>query len=212
MSLIGYVAPEFNRKSFTCPHCNCFSLQEWRYIVLHDGGYENLDSWCASWCLHCKKYCFWNNTELAWPIKSGVPDSIEGCPASVKDVYNEARTIFPFSPRASAALLRLAIQLVCKEKGLPAENLNHDIGELVKSGLSEQIQQSLDLLRVVGNNAVHPGQIEIEENKDQIASFFGLVNLIVDVLIVQPKKINTMFSALVPSGQQKQITARDGKA
>jgi hypothetical protein len=67
------------------------------------------------------------------------------------------------------------------------------------------------LVRVVGNNAVHPGEIQIEENKDKIEIFFGLVNLIVDVLIVQPAKINAMFDTLVPSAQKKQIEVRDGK-
>ena len=101
--------------------------------------------------------------------------------------------------------------MICKEKGLPGKDLNSDIGKLVKDGLSSQIQQSLDLVRVVGNNAVHPGQIQIEENNDKIEKFFSLVNLIIDVLIVQPAKISTMFDALVPSAQKKQIEVRDGK-
>jgi len=83
---------------------------------------------------------------------------------------------------------------------------------MVKNGLSAQIQQSLDLVRVVGNNAVHPGQIQIEENKERIERFFSLVNLIVDVLIVQPAKIAAMFDTLVPPAQKKQIEVRDGKA
>ena len=107
--------------------------------------------------------------------------------------------------------MRLAIQLVCVEKGLPGKDLNSDIGSLAKGGLPIQIQQSLDLVRVVGNNAVHPGQIVIEDNEQNIERFFGLVNLIVDVLIVQPTKINAMFSTLLPAAQQKQIANRDGK-
>jgi len=102
--------------------------------------------------------------------------------------------------------------MICKEKGLPAkDDLNADIGTLVKNGLPTQIQQSLDLVRVVGNNAVHPGQIVIEDNKDHIENFFGLVNLIVDVLIVQPAKVSAMFNTLVPPAQMQQIAARDGK-
>jgi hypothetical protein len=138
-------------------------------------------------------------------------DPLDGCPEEIQSIYNEARQVFPYSPRASAALLRLAIQMICIERGLPGKDINSDIGTLVKNGLSAQIQQSLDLVRVVGNNAVHPGQIQIEENKENIEKFFGLVNLIVDVLIVQPTKIAAMFDALVPSAQKKQIEVRDGK-
>jgi hypothetical protein len=147
-----------------------------------------------------------------WPLKSGIADPIDGCPTEIQAVYNEARQVFPYSSRSSAALLRLAIQMLCKEKGLPGKDLNKDIGTLVDQGLSVQIQQSLDLVRVVGNNAVHPGQIEIEDNKDQIEKFFGLVNLIVDVLLVQPAKVSAMFETLVPATQKAQIEARDGKS
>jgi len=100
--------------------------------------------------------------------------------------------------------------MVCREKGLPGRDLNADIGELVGKGLANEIQQSLDLVRVVGNNAVHPGQIVIEDNKDHIEKFFGLVNLVVEVLIVQPARINSMFNTLVPPVQKQQIAKRDG--
>jgi hypothetical protein len=80
----------------------------------------------------------------------------------------------------------------------------------VGNGLAAEIQQSLDLVRVVGNHAVHPGQIVIEDNKSHIEKFFGLVNLIVEVLIVQPARIASMFDALVPAGQKQMIVKRDG--
>jgi Domain of unknown function (DUF4145) len=212
LTIIGFVKPSFNQESFTCPHCNCYSLHEWRWIKAGTGGLESNYSWVTSWCLHCSKYCLWQKEKLVWPIKSGLADPIDGCPEPIKAIYEEAREIFPSSPRASAALLRLAVQLVCVEKGLPGKDLNSDVGSLVKSGLPVQIQQSLDLLRVVGNNAVHPGQIVIEDNREHIEKFFGLVNLIVDVLIIQPAKVHSMFTTLVPPNQQQKIAARDAKA
>ena len=99
--------------------------------------------------------------------------------------------------------------MICKEKGLPGDSLNEDIGTLVGKGLTVEIQQSLDMVRVIGNNAVHPGQIVIEQHKDHIEKFFGLVNLIVDVLVVQPVKVSAMYRSLMPAAQQKQIAARD---
>jgi hypothetical protein len=167
--------------------------------------------WVTSWCLRCQNYCLWQAQRLVWPVKSGLPDPVEGCPKQIEELYDEARQVFPYSPRYSAALLRLAIQIICKEKGLPGRDLNADIGSLVGKGLAAEIQQSLDLVRVVGNHAVHPGQIVIEDNKDYIERFFGLVNLIVEVLIVQPARISSMFNALVPQPQKNQIAARDAK-
>lgn len=212
MAIIGYQKPTYHEGSFTCPHCDCFSQHEWRGILLENGYIEAEYRWTTSRCLRCDQYCFWHDQILAWPLRSGIPDPIDGCPNGIQAVYDEARQVLPHSPRASAALLRLAVQMICKEKGLPAkDDLNADIGTLVKNGLPTQIQQSLDLVRVVGNNAVHPGQIVIEDNKDHIENFFGLVNLIVDVLIVQPAKVSAMFNTLVPPAQMQQIAARDGK-
>jgi hypothetical protein len=210
MTIVGYAKPAFQQGSFTCPHCNCFSQHEWRQIN-RTNGYENVYEWVTCSCLRCNEYCFWKGQNLVWPIKSGIPEPTDGCPAEVRAVYEEARQVFPLSPRAAAALLRLAIQMICKEKGLPGKDLNADIGSLVRNGLSEQIKQSLDLVRVVGNNAVHPGQIEIEDNKDHIEKFFALVNLIVEVLIVQPAKVSAMYQTLVPPAQKQQIATRDGK-
>jgi Domain of unknown function (DUF4145) len=210
VAVVGYARPSFGEGTFTCPHCNCFSQQSWRSISVGNG-YENSSGWTTSSCLRCKKYCFWENQLLVWPLKSGLPDPVEGCPKQTQGVYNEARSVFPHSARASAALLRLTIQLICIEKGLPGKDLNADIGKLVQGGLPVEIQQSLDLLRVVGNHAVHPGQIVIEDNREHIEKFFGLVNLIVDNLVVQPAKVNAMFTTLVPPGQQQQIAARDSK-
>ena len=211
MAIVGYVQPRYQQESFTCSHCICFSQHNWRYISTGKG-IESTSLWTTSWCLRCKQYCFWKDQSLVWPLKSGLPDPIDGCPEQINALYNEARQVFPYSPRASAALLRLAIQIICVEHGLSGKDLNSDIGTLVKNGLSVQIQQSLDLVRVVGNHAVHPGEIQIEENKDNIEKFFALINLIVDVLIVQPAKITAMFDTLVPTAQKKQIEVRDGKS
>ncbi len=211
MAIVGYVRPEYPERSFTCPHCNCFSQHNWRNIGVSNGIIESPKRWTTSWCLRCHSYCFWKDQSLVWPVKSGLPDPIDGCPEQIRAVYNEARQVFPHSPRASAALLRLSIQMICKEKGLPGKDLNKDIGALVEQGLSLQIQQSLDLVRVVGNGAVHPGQIAIEESIDSIRKFFDMVNLIVDLLIVQPANVSAMFDALVPAAQKNQIAVRDGK-
>jgi len=51
-----------------------------------------------------------------------------------------------------------------KELGQKGENLNADIGDLVKAGLRIQVQRSLDIVRVVGNNQVHPGTLDVRDD------------------------------------------------
>ena len=108
MAIVGYVKPGFRQESFTCPHCNCFSEHHWRYIQVNNS-FESDTTATTSWCLRCRQYFFWQEQRLVWPLKSGIPDPIDGCPEQIKQVYNEARAIFTHSPRASSALLRLAI-------------------------------------------------------------------------------------------------------
>lgn len=91
------------------------------------------------------------------------PPPHSDAPESIRIDYEEARAVFGSSPRSSAALLRLAIQKICIELGLPGKNLNEDISKLVEKGLPVRIQQSLDIVRVVGNEQVHPGRRRARE-------------------------------------------------
>ena len=70
------------------------------------------------------------------------------------------------------------------------------------------MQQALDVVRVVGNNAVHPGEIDLTDNRNIAENLFQLVNLIVDIMISQPKHVADMFSSL-PSGALEAIKKRD---
>ncbi len=131
-------------------------------------------------------------------------------PDDIKADYEEARDILSQSPRGAAALLRLCIQKLCKHLGKPGTNINDDIGALVKDGLSPKVQKSLDIVRVVGNNAVHPGQIDLRDDLQTANMLFGLVNLIADVMITQPKHVDELFNSVVPDSQKDAIARRDG--
>ncbi len=119
-----------------------------------------------------------------------------------------ARSICGPSPRGAAALLRLVIQKLCKHLGQNGVDLNADIANLVNQGLSPKIQKALDVVRVIGNEAVHPGQIDLNDNPEMASKLFVLVNLIVDAMITQPKQINDLYRSL-PESKRKAIDARD---
>lgn len=126
----------------------------------------------------------------------------------IKKDYLEAAVIFNDSARSSAALLRLALQKLCKQLGEKGDNINEDIKNLVKKGLNSQIQRSLDILRITGNNAVHPGKINIEENPDLVLKLFELINFIAEKMITEPKEVDNFYEAL-PESSKEAIAKRD---
>jgi hypothetical protein len=76
--------------------------------------------------------------------------------------------------------------------------------------LDSEIQQALDAERVVGNNAVHPGQIDLRDDRSTAEKLFVLVNMIADRLVSQPRHVQEMFDAL-PENAKAQIEKRDAK-
>ena len=106
-------------------------------------------------------------------------------------------------------MLRLAIQKLCIQLGEKGLDLNTDIGNLVKKGLPQKVQQSLDTLRVIGNEAVHPGQIEMKDNVETASALFRLVNFIAEKLITEPNEIEEIYST-IPDNKKEQIAKRDG--
>ena len=212
---MAYVAPAFQTPAFTCPHCDAYSAFAWLegQAIVRRGGTVNYTGngiWSAT-CVHCKQLTIWleRGKVMIWPAGvAAAPLPHADMPADVKADYLEARSIVAASPRGAAALLRLAIQKLCKHLGEAGHNINDDIGALVKKGLPVQIQQALDVVRVTGNNAVHPGELRIEDKPDIASALFGLVNLIVDNRISEPARIQALYASL-PTNALKGINDRD---
>ena len=147
---------------------------------------------------------------MAWPIQNNAPAANPDLPDDVRLDFDEAGRILQLSPRGAAALLRLAIQKLCKELGGKGKNIDDDIAALVKNGLDVRIQRSLDIVRVIGNEAVHPGQIDLRDDVATAEKLFALVNIITDAMISQPKHIEEMYAGL-PDSKKAAIERRDGK-
>jgi Domain of unknown function (DUF4145) len=117
-----------------------------------------------SQCYSCNKYALWLHDNLLYPAPHLHVECNSDMPDEIRADFNEAREIFFLSPRGAAALLRLAVQKLCAVLGESGKDINADIASLVTKGLSVQIQQALDIVRVIGNEAVHPGQIDLNDD------------------------------------------------
>jgi hypothetical protein len=63
------------------------------------------------------------------------------------------------------------------------------------------------ILRVVGNNAVHPGQIDLKDDKAMALNLFALLNLIVERRLTVQKRIDELYKGL-PEGARAAIEKR----
>jgi len=208
-----YTPPQFKKDGFNCPFCHAFSNQQWGFPQRVAGNYDYGSDvgFAICRCFRCGAFSTWIGGKMVFPPAVIAPPPNTDIPNDIKKDYEEARAISVQSPRGAAALLRLCIQKLCKHLGESGEKINNDISALVRKGLPAKVQQALDVVRVVGNNAVHPGQIDLNDNPDVTHRLFGLVNVIADVMISQPKQIDEIYNTVVPESQKKAIAKRDGQ-
>jgi hypothetical protein len=160
---------------------------------------EVADNLFLSTCYNCREHSVWVHRRLMFPaVKAGDPPNAD-LDDDIKRDFDEARGITNASPRGAAALARLAIQKLCKQLGEPGRNINDDIASLVKKGLDPRLQMALDVVRVVGNEAVHPGEIDIRDDPDTATQLLSLVNEIADEMLSRPKRVQALYSKLPPS-------------
>lgn len=133
-------------------------------------------------------------------------------PDGIKDDFEEARRIAHDSPRGAAALLRLCIQKLCVALGKPGKNINADIASLVQDGLDPMIQQAMDAVRVIGNESVHPGTLDLKDDIDTVEVLFRLVNDVVENRIAHPKRVQEFYSSRLPQSKIDGINNRDGNS
>lgn len=171
----------------------------------------NIYNVSMSKCYNCSDVAVWIGDMLVYPQATTISVPNADLPDEAKHDYREAASIVHLSARGAAALLRLAIQKVAISLGGDGKNLNEDIAMLVEGGLDKRVQKSLDVVRVIGNNAVHPGEIDIRDDTTTAEKLFELVNLIADIMISQPKHVAALYDAL-PEGARHAVEKRDKAA
>lgn len=206
-----YFPPELDSDGFNCPSCGAFAHQKRQGVQYGNPrvGYRATDNVATTICSRCGAHAWWIDGRMVHPLGSIGPLAHPDMPKNVASDYDEARSIAAISPRGACALLRLGLQKLCAELGEPGKNINADIASLVKKGLLPQVQQALDALRVIGNNAVHPGAIDLNDDPATALALFSAMNLIVEQLISAPKHTAALYENL-PAADREHIQQRDG--
>jgi Domain of unknown function (DUF4145) len=200
--------------AYHCPRCGVLAPMDWSEQLRYSfNGAMRAPAWFVT-CGNCQRPQYWISEgdqplRMIFPATGGGPRAHVDMPSDVRADYEEARAIVNMSPRGAVALLRLATQkLVNDHLQTEGEDLNDRIRRLVANGLSPMIQQALDSLRVIGNEAVHPGTLDLRDDVRTATSLFALLNVIVEDRITRPKLIAEMYANL-PAAKLQGIVDRD---
>jgi len=206
---------------FQCPVCKGASICDIHYLGVAAVGVQYSTEAKILICRACGTGSIWKQFDhvdnfryklrLVDPIVPDAPPPSKDMPEDVARDYEEARLVSSYSPRSASALLRLSLQKLCVHLGEPGENIDTDIRSLArKPEFGERLVKAADTLRITGNNAVHPGEMDEADIGRNCTGLFGLVNLIVNAGITQPKAWDAMYEDL-PEKARNAAEKKDGR-
>ncbi len=209
--------PEYKKTAFDCPYCEAYAHQHWYDCLIMDPE-EHISSALitetnntkeikVSKCSHCNNPTLWSvfpdrgvggiNGQIIYPRIRTTPLPNDDLNEKIKEIYNEAADIMNQSPRGACALLRLAVQMLLKQLGEKGDNIYEDIKNLTEQKvLDPKLHKVLESVRIIGNNAVHPGKIDFDDTVHTTLNLFKWINLVANDLITQPKQIDEVFENL----------------
>jgi Domain of unknown function (DUF4145) len=104
------------------------------------------------------------------------------------------------------------VQKLCAHLGCKSREINEAIQELVdEDKIHVSLQQMFDSVRVIDNEAVHPGTINFRDNIALVTKLFRVVTMIVDEAITKPREHRELYEGL-PPGKLNGIEDRAAKS
>jgi hypothetical protein len=191
--------PEYLGDSYTCPWCGIPAQQHWETLYRETNSVHRPFTPSEvkfTHCHVCDAESLWYKQQLIVPSGQTAPLPHPDLPEPLRNDYIEARDIAQRSPRGAAALLRLVIERLCPLAGGEGDSLFNCIGNLVDKGLRSEVQEMLDTARVIGNDAVHGGILDPEDDARVVDTLFWLVNEVTDEMISRPKRIKAEYARL----------------
>ena len=179
--------PALDAPHFVCPHCGVDAQQLWQDADFPARGTGEVDKALKrAECRSCRARSYWIDGAQVWPHPMvGIPPSPD-LPPDLVALYDEARATAPISARAAAALLRLLVDRLLGSLGATDGPLADRIAALAAEGhLPAQVVEGLGAVRVDGDDALPPGQIDpaAEDDAGVVQLLCLLVNSIVDTTL-----------------------------
>src|SRR5690554_3668737 len=143
-----YYPPIHRETKFHCAHCDVYANQHWGRLWSDLSNHSILLECCK--CDHCNELTYWYRGDMIFPRRSTAPPPHKDMPQTILAEYDEASSVLSLSPKAAAALLRLALQKLMQELKEAGKHLDTDIKALVAKGLPTEVQKAMDICRIVG--------------------------------------------------------------
>jgi hypothetical protein len=159
---------------------------------------ESKNRLTIAFCQHCDRFTLWLGDAMIYPQVGGAPPPHEEMPPRIRELYEEARGVLPASPRASAALLRVALEGLLEEAGYRQGRLTDRLEKAHEDGkLSAGTYKLAETLRYAGNAAAHyePWKIDAsqgEEDREMVYHLFVFVNEVTEELVAKPRRLEEM--------------------
>lgn len=220
-----YVAPQENAPAFTCPHCGVMAAFTPTAVVQIATPLTAATRFCQNDA--CGRPVVWFGdirpsavektlgfvaSRMVYPDGVGGPIPSADLPEKVASLMNEARAVMGSSPRAACALCRVALQQFLMEQGYAADRLDQQIKSLVEGDVPKRVQRALDIVRITGNAAAHPGEIifdDPEQSRATAIELMDLLNFLASELISGERELERMYKRLPPA-KREAIARRDG--
>jgi len=213
----------YDPEDFQCPFCASFGMPIGLALTGQTDGSAAPYGLSILQCPRskkCGKISIWEGYKVLYPPTGGHPFAERSMPKSVKKYYEEARRVATASPRAAAALLRLAIEELfryfagleryrqCELLSEGVGTLKHNISQMSRHGhIDEENRKKLDFVKLTGDYGVHGMPIVfLEDNESTTHLLFRQVNKIVKKLIVEPQE-EEAYERKVQSQQRAVNTA-----
>jgi hypothetical protein len=170
-------------------------------------------------CQKCAEYSIWQNEIMIYPDDTGIDPPNPDLNDDIKTDYLEAASIVNKSPRGACALLRLAIEKLCdyflKQNNKSIELSKYDLnakinllsGQDLTTTRAKRLLTQLQLIRIIGNEAVHPGEMDLRGDQKTATELFPFINMIAEEMITAPKKEKEMLYNL-PKNKTQEINAK----
>lgn len=197
-----------NSKAFVCLHCGVLAQQHWDALGGSGLASHNVNL-RVSRCSVCGGNTIWWKSQMLFPAGLVGPPPAVDMSEPVREVYEEARAAAVASPRAAAALLRVAVEMLINEVESGDGRMFEKIGKLVKRGLDPRIQKMLDAVCFYGNDGgAHPGEINLNEQPETVHMLMFCLNQVIEQMVTNPRRIDDFYET-IPQSKRAAIERRD---